>query len=188
MGFETIVNLESDTPPIQLGGRDKKTGKANVKSIEGYYLGFKSTETKFGPGKLHIFQTPDGNTGVWGKTNMDSQLAKVIPGCLTRVTFIGTVPSKKGNDMWKYKVEVDKSNSIEVSANDQPTGNQEPETEDYAAETDGPAYEDTDLDEDDLQSDEATPARAAAPRQPATTPSASRQKAVQDLLRGRKTA
>ncbi len=179
MAFKSVQDLDCETT-TQIGGKDKKTGKSNPKSVEGYYIGFKPTTSKFGPGKIHVFQTENGNLGVWGKTDMDNKLSTVIPGHMTRVTFTGTVPSKKGNDMWKFKVEVDQDNQIEVAETEQlPTGNQEPESENYSLDSD-----DSDPDSEDLALDDATPQRPQAPRQPAAAPNAARQAQVQALLRG----
>jgi hypothetical protein len=117
MGFEEVNSLDVDKT-VKIGGVDKKTGKKNPSSIEGYYLGAREIADKYSSdkmGKLHAFQTAEGNVGVFGKTDLNRKLAVVIPGTMVRVTAAGSVPTNKGNDMLKFKVEVDKTNMIEVS-------------------------------------------------------------------------
>lgn len=118
MAFKEVSSLDCDTT-ITLGGKDKKTGKPNPTRIEGYFLGTKEVgPNKFNKQKtdvVHVFQTKEGNTGVWGKTDLDTKLKNAIPGRMVRATFTGTIPTNKGNDMLKYKVEVDDSNTIDVS-------------------------------------------------------------------------
>lgn len=160
MGFEILATLECDGDPIQIGGRDKHSGKENPKSVEGYYMGFKMTEGKFGPSKLHVFKTKNGNTGVWGKTNLDSQLLQVKPGTMTRATFTGTVPSNKGNDMLKFKVEVDKSNTIDVEGVATST------SDDFNA-SDASEPEETDLNDDSSTDDTLVSEPVRRPAQPA---------------------
>lgn len=186
MSFRQVADVDCEGTPTQIGGRDKKTGKPNPKSIEGYYIGSKTVQTKFGPGQLHVFQTPEGNRGVWGKTDMDRKLATITPGTMTRVTFSGTVPSKKGNDMMKFKVEADDENVIEVQLQTQESGNMDPEVEDPALEDS--EYDDSDLNEDEEPSDVVQPERPKAPTRAAGTANPARQRQVQELLKGRRTA
>lgn len=117
MGFQEVTSLDAETT-IRLGGVDKKTGKKCPTTAEGYYLGAKvidSPKSKSGKASLHIFSTPKGNLGVWGKTNMDQKLKTVTPGTMTRITFTGMQPTKNG-EMYVYKVETDGENTIDVSA------------------------------------------------------------------------
>lgn len=118
MAFKEVASLDCDTT-ITLGGKDKKTGKSNPKQIEGYFLGTREIgPNKFNKQKVdvvHVFQTKDGNVGVWGKTDLDTKLKNAIPGRMVRATFTGSIPTNKGNDMLKFKVEVDNSNTIDVS-------------------------------------------------------------------------
>lgn len=114
MGFKEIASLDADKT-IALGGKDKKTGKPNPTSVEGYYLGSREVENGMGKSKIHFFQTSKGNVGVWGKTDSDRKLAGVTPGVMTRISFTGmqSIPGKQ--PMYKYKVEVDNENTTEVS-------------------------------------------------------------------------
>lgn len=118
MAYKEVATLDADVT-IALGGRDKKTGKANPTKVEGYYLGRREVAAgKFSrPGKqdyLYFLQTPKGNVGVWGKTDLDRKLAQVTPGDMIRVSHTGMRPTPSG-EMHTYKVEVDSDNRIDVS-------------------------------------------------------------------------
>lgn len=116
MAFRTVTDLSADTT-ISLGGVNKKTGKKNPNEIEGYYLGSRRIEDrkkKSGESFIYVFQTPKGNVGVWGKTDLDRKMGEVLRGQMTRVAFDKMVPTPNG-DMYKYKVEIDDENTIEVS-------------------------------------------------------------------------
>lgn len=112
MGFREVVSLDAEVT-IGLGGVNKKTGKKNPTSIEGYYLGSRSVEGKKGESKIHFFQTSKGNVGVWGKTDSNRKLGGVTPGTMTRISFDKMQDTPNG-EMYKYKVEVDGENTIEV--------------------------------------------------------------------------
>lgn len=183
MAFKTVADLASDTA-ITLGGSDKKTGKPNPKTAEGYYIGFKTTTSKFGDAKLHIVQTPKGNLGIWGKTDMDNKLSGVIPGSMVRITYTGEVPSGKGNPMKKFTVEVDDDNRIEVAG----TAPAEGQDLGSADDQDADLGDDTDLEDDEPMPDEVPPQRAQPAKQAAQAPSADRQKRVQELLRSKRVA
>jgi hypothetical protein len=185
MAFKPILELDCSTT-VSLGGRNKQTGKPNPTSIEGYFVGSKQTPSKMsasGFAMLHIFQTEKGNVGLWGKTDLDRKMKSVAPGVMTRVTQAGTVPTPRGN-MYKYSVEVDSDNSIEVSA---------PEAPEAEAYDDGEAFpsasslddESYDASEDEAPLDEVPPpVRAARPAKAASAPDAARQARVQALLSG----
>lgn len=194
MAFTELPDLDCEKTTA-LGGKDKKSGKPNPTSIEGYFIGSKqvaSKKSKTGFAFLHVFQTEKGNIGVWGKTNLDRQMKRVTPGFMTRVRFVGMVETDN-NPMYKYKVGVDPDNTIDVGSVQQDAEGQEASTEDvgadYAEEAADSAYdveEESDLSEEDDQAlDTAPPARATPPKRPATTPSAERQAKVQALLNGR---
>lgn len=186
MAFQEVVSLDCDSA-IQLGGKDRKTGKAHPIRIEGYYVGSKdvpSPKAKSGFSKLHVFQTSKGAVGVWGKTDLDRKLASATAGSMTRVTYTG-MKETKNNPMYVYKVEVDSENTIDVSS-----ANEEAVENSFGNETSSETYEDaeteTDPGEEETQLDEVPPARATAPRQPAAVPSAERQAKVKALLGARK--
>ncbi len=110
MGYIKKFNGSVDKA-IQLGG------EGNAKSIEGYFLGSKDTQSDYGPGKLHVFQTKDGTVGVWGKTRMNNALTEDLKGQMVRVTFTGMIqPSKKGRrPSYGYDVEHDPENIMDVT-------------------------------------------------------------------------
>lgn len=154
MAFKEVTDLSADNV-ISLGGVNKKTGKANPKSIEGYYLGKKQvadSKKKSGISYIYIFQTPKGNVGVWGKTDLDRKMSQATPGAMVRATHTGMQATPNG-EMYKYKVEVDADNTIEVSA----------ESEDTVVQDDG-AEDDVEAVGSDEEDDQELLAMAAAAR------------------------
>lgn len=116
MSFKEVQTLDADTT-ISLGGVDRKTGKKRPTQIEGYYLGKRevdSPKSKSGKASLHFLQTSKGNIGVWGKTDLDRKLDAVAPGTMVRATFTGMQGTPNG-EMYKFKVEADESNTIDVA-------------------------------------------------------------------------
>lgn len=179
MGFKEVIDLDCDVATA-LGGKDKKSGKNNPTQVEGYFVGSKEIPDKFsktGKGYLHIFQTAEGRLGVFGKTDLNRKVKDIVPGTMARVTFTGTVPTKMGNDMAKFKVEVDSSNTIDLALSAGATS--------AAAADDAGDYHD-DLDEEEIV-DEVPPPRATKPAKAAASPDAARQARVQALLNAGKT-
>lgn len=158
-------------------------GPEMVKSLEGYYLGARKVASEMnaaGFTLLHVFSTPDGNIGLWGKTNLDSQLTSVTPGTMTRVVFTGMrAPTKKGRKpSYTYKVDRDKANTIEVDFGSAST---------IKAADDGVEYDDPeDADGEGETFDAPVPAAPRRPSTPLSTPSASSQAATRALLSGRR--
>lgn len=176
MSFQELPDLSCDKA-IQIGGIDKKTKKANPKQIEGFFIGSRDVESKkskTGFTKLHVFKTATGTVGVWGKTNLDTQLQSVKLGVMTRVTFVGMVATKN-NPMYKYKVQIDNDNVLdgvdlealqsagaESSGEDSSGSNYDSGEEEVSAEDFGQEEpEETSLDEEDAPMDEAPPVKAA---------------------------
>lgn len=117
MGFKEVQSLDAEVTTA-LGGKNKKTGKSNPTKAEGYYLGSRKVESKkskSGFAYIHFLQTPNGNLGIWGKTDLDRKLTAVTPGTMVRVTQSGMTSTPNG-DMYKFKVELDSDNTIEVTA------------------------------------------------------------------------
>lgn len=117
MAYRQITDLSADIT-ISLGGSNRKTGKKNPESVEGYYLGKREvadSKKKNGFSYIYFFQTSKGNIGVWGKTDIDRKLAQAELGQMTLVKFDKMVPTPNG-DMYKYSVAQDSENVIEVSA------------------------------------------------------------------------
>lgn len=115
MGFKKLQDLNTENI-IALGGFNKKAKKDNPTEVEGYYLGSRvvaNTKNKSGKAYIHVFQTPKGNIGVWGKTDMDQKLIQVTPGTMTKVEFSGMKDTKNG-EMYVYDVSVDDEQTIEV--------------------------------------------------------------------------
>lgn len=189
MAFKEVLDLGCDVS-IALGGINKKTGKANPKTAEGYFLGSRtvaSPKSKTGTAKLHIFDTEKGKLGVWGKTDLDIKISGVAPGAMTRVTFTG-MKETKNNPMYVYKVEVDSDNTIDVSGLDTTSAGT---SESYSEEESDASV--ANLPEDDTPAeeaplDEAPPARAVPPRQPAKSPTAARQAELQAMVTRTRTA
>ncbi len=167
MAFQEIRSLDTDTV-ITLGGVDKKTKKTNPKQVEGYYLGKRALPpgkyTK--PGKtdyMYIFQTPEGNVGVWGKPDLDRKLASTAPGNMLRVTYAGMKPTPKG-DMHTYKVEVDSENTIDVSDLATPGASQADSYSDDSEVEEDDDQEDGEIDSDDTPAPRGVNAQAVAER------------------------
>lgn len=176
MAFRVVTDLSADVT-ISLGGINKKTGKKNPTSIEGYYLGNRRVDDrkkKSGFSFIYVFQTAQGNVGVWGKTDMDRKMGEAVTGQMTRVSFDRMVPTPNG-DMYKYKVEVDDENTIEVVGS--PSGNNLGSSNDYddadltaeavggfntSRATDVAGYLEDDTDEDELQAKALAQAEAQA--------------------------
>ena len=179
MAFTKVATLDTDNT-VTIGGVDKKTGKNNPKSVEGYLLGTKSLgSNKFNKSKidyLHILQTSSGNVGVWGKTHMDWQLASVSPGTMVRISFSGTRDVGKGNPMSCFLVEIDTDNTIEVAGLAGATSDDA--GEDYSSESSYEEEEEAAVNEEEAPADEAPVSRAKAPARAAKVPSAARVKAL----------
>lgn len=193
MGFKAVADLDCETSTA-IGGKNKETGKPNPTSITGYFIGTRqvdSKKSKTGFAALHVIQTPKGNVGVWGKTNLDRKMRAVPPGQMVRITFVGMVETRN-NPMYKYKVEADAENAIEVQAPDtsESTSEEAEETsEDTGAEqeyTEETEEEEQALDAEEEQTDEISPPRAKAPKTPVATPDAARAAKVKALLNGKR--
>ena len=195
MGYETVTALECDTV-IALGGVDKKTRKANPTKIEGYFLGSKKVTSKMsksGFDFIHVFQTPKGNIGVWNRGNMKSQLDVVDPGTMTLMTFKGMAPGKYG-DTYKYTVQRDKDNTIDVGLIAS-SASEEVEAEEVEAqglaEEDQEALLDDYEEEAELEDEEVEAAPAPTPisraKGAASAPTQSSQDRVKALLGKTKT-
>lgn len=178
MGYIKKPTLTCDKV-VQLGG------EGNPTEVEGYYLGHRVTDGEYGPGKIHVFQTKEGNVGVWGKTNLNSMLTSEHAGQMVLVSFTGMSKPKKGRrPAYLFELQYDPKNTIDVtgvqaSAQD---GEEDESFSTYSAENEADNFE------SDSVVDEPAPVRAKAPARPAAAPSAARQAQVQALLNGRKVA
>jgi hypothetical protein len=172
MGLTEVVSLEAEVT-YSLGKLNKKTGKTDPKSVEGYYLGKRTVETKLGDSSIHFFQTEKGNVGVWGTTDLNRKLSNVKPGTMTKAEFAGMKPTPRG-DMRSFKVFQDKENTIEVSV--------EPAPAQYADELEnGSTYNENHEDEQDNSGYEA-PSYTVATVNNVQVSAAERQARVQALF------
>ncbi len=175
MGFTEVTSLDAEVT-IALGGVNRKTGKKNPTEAEGYFLGSKKVESKkakSGFAYIHILQTPKGNLGIWGKTDMDRKFAQVTPGTMIRVSFAKMVPTPNG-EMYQFKLEVDKTNSIEVG--DLNAGSANAEDEETTSYSSGGGDDEEAMTEDDEDEDAAQALALAA---------LERKNKVQALLNGK---
>lgn len=165
MAFKSVLDLDADIT-VSLGGTNRKTGKKNPESVEGYYIGSRkhdSPKAKSGFSYLHIFKTEKDNVGVWGKTDMDRKILAISPGTMARVTFTGMQPTKNG-DMYKFRAEVDEDNTIDVGGLANEPSYQDPldeaenvESNDESEDEPGTAYS-------NYEAPTAAPAQVLAPR------------------------
>lgn len=178
MGFQDIADLDCQVT-VALGGINKKSGKKNPTSVEGFYIGTRqvpSPKSKTGYAALHVFQTNSGNTGVWGKTNLDQKMTAVKAGQLCRVEFVGMVETKN-NPMYKYRVQVDPSQTIDVATAEPTASDDDNNAEDFIGS--GDAYEpEAEVGEDEPALDEAPPVRQATPPRQAFKPDANKTAAL----------
>lgn len=117
MAYKQVEDLNPDTV-VSLGGSNRKTGKKNPDVIEGYYLGKRvvsDPKKKSGESFIYVLRTAKGDRGVWGKTDMDRKMGSAVIGAMLRITHTGMAPTPNG-DMYKYKVEIDADNTIEVTS------------------------------------------------------------------------
>lgn len=161
-----------DVSIVVLGGTNKETGKKNPTELEGYFLRKEERPNRFNPVKpqaFYVFQTEDGEKGIFGKAGIDREMKKASVGVMTKVVDTGTIlDTGKGNPMKVFKVYQDKSNAIEVA-----------EAEEAVA-----SYDDTVVDEEDDEQelDVVIPTRPIAAKAAASTISPARQAQVQALL------
>lgn len=189
MAFKELADLDTATCTA-IGGVDKKSGKKNPITIEGYFIGTKevsSPKSKTGLASLHVIQTSKGNVGVWGKTNLDQKMKTVSPGFMTRISFVG-MQETKNNPMYKYKVEVDENNTIDVSGVSESSVSGGSEEPGFNSASDDHSYnyeaaEENDALGEEAPLDEPPLARAVAPKvRPTAAIDAARQAQTKALL------
>lgn len=176
MSYKTKLD-PSASKTIQVGGKGAD-GTRNPTEIEGYYLGAKETDGQYGPGKLHIFQTSEGNVGVWGKSNSNRLLTGDLVGQMVKLTFTGmSKPAKGKRPAYLYQVQHDPENTIDASGIDLNASEDSDNLPDYGGEEDSDVFgdESNDYEEPIIQ-------RAVAPKVAAKAPSAAQQAKVQALL------
>lgn len=169
MAFKEVNDLNTDNVTA-IGGVDKKTGKPNPKQVEGYFLGSRevdSKKAKSGKAYIYVLQTSKGNLGVWGKTDLDRKMGGVPVGAMIRITHTGMATTPNG-EMYKFKVEVDADNTIEVTgsfedaaSNEGEAGESYDSTSSSDEETEGYSASDADEEEAEQQAALLAAERAA---------------------------
>lgn len=181
MGYQEL----GDVKAVTLGGVNKTTGQKNPTELEGYYLRVEGRPNKYNknkPQNFYVFQTKDGEVGLYGKAGLDKEMKKAVAGRMTKVVNTGqTLDTGMGNPMIVFKVFQDRSNTINVDefnppAQSESTSSGSDASDDLEASGSGD-WGDVDDTEEDLP-----PPRPQAPRTPASTPSADKQARVQALL------
>lgn len=169
MARKKVIDLNADTT-IKFGKAEGALRKGST--FEGYYVGSKEVDSGMGPSKLHIFQTDEGNVGVWGSAQLNAKLTN-LNGMHTWIKFVDEVRVPKGT-MKVFEVEYDDEDTIEVGGteiNFRPTN---------AAEQDDSDGDSLDQDSEDSTDDldtaaeEDLPPVKSPPRQsaPASRPAA----------------
>jgi hypothetical protein len=182
MAFKAVVTLDADKT-VAIGGTDKKTKKPNPTTAEGYYLGKRQVEGSKGLADLHFLQTPKGNLGVWGKTNMNQKLSAVPLGTMVRITFTNMQNTKNG-PMYVYKVEVDADNVLDMSGFDTDTAADETSAAEEGQDDTQSGYEASSDDADasaDVVDEDAEQQKALA----AAEKAAAQKAKVQGILKGK---
>jgi len=144
MAWKTVTSLDCDTV-FALGGVNGKTNEPNPTSIEGYYLGSRSTQVNGEEATIHVFQTPKGNQGIWGSADTRAKLKQVAAGTMTLVEFVEKKKISGGKTKKIFSVSQNTANTIEVGALSTGQANEsyvdeEEENEDLETAEKAPAY------------------------------------------------
>lgn len=188
MAIRKVIDLNADTTVTF----DKPGQK-----LQGYYIGFKTVTTSFGPSKLHIFQGENGTVGAWGCSNLDAKLTPSAHGhpgfklgMMAYITYTTASKLLKGRRTPKvFDVEFDDEDIIDVSnvavsLSQEPADDSETPDTGYEQETpDSDPYEP----EAEEEQEEAPPVQTAPPRKGAPVPlsQATKTKAQEILARAR---
>jgi hypothetical protein len=194
MARKKVLDLDADSTV-----KFEKKGQ----QFEGFYIGSKKVKSDYGMSNLHVFQTEDGNQGIWGSAKLDAKLANVPAGFMTYITYEGKVKIPGGKTMHKYEVDFDDELSIDVGGvninfqqSEEPSEDEAGEGVEAAADDEEEIDEEAAADEDENSEDEEeeevqanakTPkgVTSNAPRvskAPASAPSRAAQDKVASLL------
>lgn len=180
MGYQELGNVRA----VTLGGVNKTTGEKNPTELEGYYLRVEGRPNKFNknkPQNFYVFQTKEGEVGLYGKAGIDREMKKAVAGRMTKVVHTGqTIDTGMGNPMIVFKVFQDRDNTINVDDFNPPAPTASTGSDD--SDDDSGLHASGDYDSLGEEEDELPPPRPQAPRTPASTPSADKQARVQALL------
>jgi len=91
-------------------------GEGKIDQIKGYYLGSRDVTTSNGESKIHVFQTPKGNTGIWGTKKLNDNLTPSDRGVYQEIFYKGKVKLQGGKTQHTYEFNVDTENTIAVTA------------------------------------------------------------------------
>lgn len=189
MARKKVIDLNADST-IKFGRQEGALRKGST--FEGYYIGGKTVQSSMGPSQLHVFQTDEGNVGVWGSAQLNAKL-QGLQGMKTFIKFVNEIKVPKGT-MKVFEVEYDDEDTIDV-ASTQVNFQQgdEPESEEAEEETEAASEEE----EVPAEEEEEAPAPAPAPKKAlpqasvtqkpkAAMPSAEAQARTAALLKGKK--
>lgn len=104
MARKKVIDLNADSTL-----KFEKPGQ----KFQGYYVGSKTVNSGMGPSQLHVFQTDEGNVGVWGSAQLNAKLAQCL-GYLTFITYLKKIKVPKGT-MKTFEVEYDDEQKIDVA-------------------------------------------------------------------------
>ncbi len=175
MAFKEVSSLDADVT-VALGKKDKQ-GKPYPKQAEGYYLGSREVASSTGPSKLHFLQTPKGNLGIWGTTDLNRKLGSTEPGTMVRITSTGTKKTPRG-EMYTYKVEQDSDNTIPILS----SGNNGGGVEEGLDSASNSSYDDYSSDDDGEENDDVEEVMQVPSAAMAASSAADRAAKVQALL------
>jgi hypothetical protein len=113
MAYEKLTDLGTDKVFALGKGEDK------IDSVEGYYLGSRQVTTGNGPSTIHVFQTVEGNIGVWGTKKLNDNLGNSVRGCMMLINYKGKVKLQGGKTQHTYEFNIDRGQTIPVSAGEQ---------------------------------------------------------------------
>lgn len=111
MARKRVLDLNVDNV---YGFGEKKGDKRVNEEVSGYYLGSKNVQGSMGPSIIHAFQTAKGSFGVWGSKQLNDNLAQVIKGTMTFITYKGKVKIPRGT-MKTFLVEFDDEDTIPLA-------------------------------------------------------------------------
>jgi hypothetical protein len=108
---------------VKIGGLNDD-GTPRETKFAGYLMGYEKRAGKYlsedGTPKtqnLYRFQTPEGEVGMYGSTDLDKQLTTIPPGSMVWIEYKGKKPTKSGRKMDSYLVEFDDDNRVPLENN-----------------------------------------------------------------------
>lgn len=183
MARKKVISLNAD---ITIEYKDKPGTK-----WEGFYIGFKTVETNYGPTKLHHFVTDKGTVAAWGAGQLDGDLALIPRGTYAFVEFVKKIPGTKGrNPRLVFNVDFDDELTMDVGGISQSAPREEEPSYDEPEAIDETLAEEADLEAEAEEAEEESrpkfipPAKVATPI--ARKELTEQQKKVADIMARRK--